>query len=194
MGEVKLEDKKYTEAEYFELLENSDVKLEYHAGYIRAMAGGTPEHSRIAGNTQAALYNALLEKECSVFNSDLAIYIDAQERYYFPDIAVVCGEEETVNNNFIKNPSIIVEVASKSTANFDKGAKMLHYFSIPSLLEYIIIQTDSPVVVIHSKNEKGAFETLGVMGLESQVHLPNFALKIKMRDIYRRVAHLKEDI
>ncbi len=194
MGEEKLEDKKYTEAEYFELLENSDVKLEYHAGYIRAMAGGTPNHAKIANNAQVALSIALLEKECSVFNSDLAIYVDSQNRYYFPDITVVCGEEETVNNNFVKNPSIIVEVASKSTANFDKGVKMLHYFSIPSLLEYIIIQTDSPVVVIHSKNEKGAFETLGVMGLDSQVNLPNFALKIKMRDIYRRVGHLKEDI
>jgi len=193
MGEVKLEDKKYTEAEYFELLEKSDVKLEYHAGYIRAMAGGTPEHSRIAGNTHGALYVALMGKECSVFNSDLSVYIDSQSRYYFPDITVVCGENEIVNNNFIKNPDIIVEVASKSTANFDKGAKMLHYFSIPSLLEYIIIQTDSPVVVVHSRNEKGAFETLGFMGLKSNVDLPNFDLKIKMSDIYRRVSHLKED-
>ena len=83
MGEVKLEDKKYTEAEYFELLENSDVKLEYHGGYIRAMAGGTPNHSKIGGNIQAALYNALSDKECSVFSSDLAIYVESQKRYYF---------------------------------------------------------------------------------------------------------------
>ncbi|HAK77325.1 MAG TPA: hypothetical protein DCM71_10545 [Runella sp.] len=36
-----------TVEEYFDLLQKSDVKLEYHAGEVVAMVGAQPAHNRI---------------------------------------------------------------------------------------------------------------------------------------------------
>lgn len=69
---------------------------------------------------------------------------------------------------------------------------MLKYLSISSLLEYVIIRTERPIVVVHSRGESGAFEISGAIGIDSSIHLPNFSVDLSMRELYRRVRGMEE--
>ena len=187
MGEKKIEDRKYTHEEYDQLIQELDYKIEYHAGYVRAMAGGKPNHSLISANFQGELYNAFSGGDCSVFDSDLGVNIEEFDLYVYPDVVVTCEEKKYKRGLYLENPSIIVEVASKSTMNYDKGKKQFYYFSLPSLKEYVIVSTVEPLITVHSKNGKGNWETVVSMGLKSKIYLANFELEISLGDVYRQI-------
>src|SRR5690242_18348729 len=104
----------YTLEDYVALEDASETKYEFFDGELFAMAGGTIEHSLIAGNMIRELGNTLGPRGCSVFTSDLRLRIEATGLTTHPDVTVLCGpprREET----FLLNPSMIVEVLSKST-------------------------------------------------------------------------------
>ena len=194
MGEEKLEDRKYTFEEYERLVEELDYKIEYHAGYIRAMAGATRSHNRIQRNLLTWLDNHFDNGDCEVYGSDQGVKMDELQRNFYPDISAVCGKQEFEGKLYLKNPSIIIEVLSKSTATYDEGKKKFFYFSIPSLKEYITVQTDNPLVSVHSKEKNGKWTTVVFFGLKSKIKLPNFNIEIKMTDIYRSVTELDEEL
>jgi Uma2 family endonuclease len=54
---------------------------------------------------------------------------------------VVCGEPELLDAEVdtLLNPTLIVEVLSKSTADYDRGGKFAHYRALPSLREYLVL-------------------------------------------------------
>ena len=119
---------------YLGALEHSTVKLEYCDGEIYAMAGGTPAHAELAAAVIGLLRNALRGR-CSVYSSDLKIRIDATDLTTFPDVSVVCGEAtaSAVDKDAITNPTLLVEVTSASTEDYDRGNKLSHYKQLPSL-------------------------------------------------------------
>jgi Uma2 family endonuclease len=116
MEASELKGRRFTVNEYFEQLEH---KLEYADGEIRMMAGGTPNHSTIVDNAFFALRSN--KGSCEVKSSETAIAVQVQNKYFFPDTSVVCDEkanyEDTKGIAIITNPSLIVEVLSKSTAS-----------------------------------------------------------------------------
>ena len=108
--------------EYLAALEVSGVKLEYCDGEIYAMAGGTPAHADLAASITRILGNVLLGR-CRVSSSDLKVRIDATNFSTFPDVSVVCGEREVsaIDKNALVNPTLLVEVTSNSTEDYDRG-------------------------------------------------------------------------
>lgn len=120
--------------EYLRLLELSPARLEYCDGEIFAMAGGTPLHADLSASAIRILGNDLLGK-CRVSSSDLKVRIEATDLSTFPDVTVVCGERQvsTLDENAIVNPTVLVEVTSRSTEDYDRGEKLSHYKQIPSL-------------------------------------------------------------
>ncbi|MSP62493.1 MAG: Uma2 family endonuclease, partial [Myxococcales bacterium] len=62
-------------AEYLASEEKSAVKHAYLRGEVYAMAGGTPEHARLAAATISELTKALAGRPCVVFTSDLRVRI-----------------------------------------------------------------------------------------------------------------------
>lgn len=191
MSAIQLENRKYSKTEYDELTKALDYKIEYHAGYIRAMAGGRPEHNKLAGNIYGMLYNALFEKNCVVYNSDQAIHIQEFDKYLYPDASVVCGEEDFERDLYLNNPTLLIEVLSPSTGSYDKGEKWLFYQSIPSLKEYLILYPNKPVVMNYSKNKKGDWIVTGTMGLKSVVHINHWNIDLSMKTLYRNINNLE---
>ena len=84
----------YSYADYLELDERSNVKLEFLDGEIFAMAGGTPQHAALAMNVGIAL-GAVLERDCLVYSSDLRIRVMSTGLAAYPDVTVVCGPAQT---------------------------------------------------------------------------------------------------
>jgi len=98
----------------------SDVKLEFSDGVIYAMAGGTVAHAALGAAAVRILGQALLGT-CTAYSSDLRVRIDASDLSTFPDATVICGSPApaTIDANAVTNPTLVVEVTSRSTEDYD---------------------------------------------------------------------------
>lgn len=126
--------RRHSYTEYLELDEASNVKLEFFDGEIFAMAGGTHEHAELAMNVGIALA-AARERGCHLHSSDLRIRVLATGLAAYPDVTVVCGPKQIdpESRTTVINPTLIVEVLSDGTEDYDRGEKIEHYRQIPSL-------------------------------------------------------------
>ena len=146
----------YTYAEYLAALEVSGVKLEYCDGEIYAMAGGTPAHADLAAAMIRLLGNALLGR-CRVSSSDLKVRIEATDLSTFPDVTVVCGHREVagIDPHAVINPTLLVEVTSNSTEDYDRGEKLGHYRQIPSLRGVLFVSHRRPQITLIERGSDG---------------------------------------
>lgn len=147
--------------DYVLLEESSTVKHEYLGGLVWAMAGGSPAHARIAANVATLLATQLSGKRCAVYSSDLRVRVAATGLATYPDITVVCGhlelDPEDIKQHTVINPSVVVEVLSPSTEEYDRGEKLLNYQQIPSLREVVLVAQDERRVEVWRRGEGGWF-------------------------------------
>lgn len=142
--------------DYLKLEETSTEKHEFYQGQVFAMAGGTFQHARIGLNVTTELAVRLRGKPCQPMNSDMRITTPSGLNTY-PDASVYCGQPElTDSNKTLLNPVLIVEVLSPSTRSYDRGDKFHHYRSIPSLRDYLLI--DSEAILVEHYQRIGAYE------------------------------------
>jgi Uma2 family endonuclease len=146
----------HTYEDYLGALELSRVKLEYCDGEIYAMAGGTPAHAAVAASAARLVGNAVVGT-CVVFNSDLKARIEATDLSTFPDATVVRGERQlsSLDRNAVTNPTLLVEVTSPSTEDYDRGEKLSHYEQLPSLRAVLIVSHRRPQVTIVERTADG---------------------------------------
>ncbi len=133
----------YTESEYLELEKSSEYKSEYYKGEIFAMAGDSALHNRLVRNLTGLFWEKFRNRPCNVYASDLRVRVDATSLYTYPDLVIVCGKEEYLDNSLdtLTNPTIIFEVLSDSTEKYDRGQKFSFYREISSLQEYILVSS-----------------------------------------------------
>lgn len=119
-------------------------KHEYYKGEVFAMSGASIAHNQIFSKLFGELAYRLKNKSCQPFGSDLRIHIPTNTLYTYPDITIVCGEIETTDDHFdtVTNPSVIIEILSPTTKDYDRGTKFTLYRDIPSLKEYILIDSE----------------------------------------------------
>ena len=179
-----IEKETYTEDEYFEFERTSFGRWEYVKGEIRAMSGGTADHSTIAGNILGTLRAALLPKGCRVFGSDMKVHT-GDGLNTLPDVSVVCGPLtfHRGRKDIITNPLLIVEVLSDSTQAYDMGDKFRHYQSIPTLTDYLMVAQDEARVMLYTRHEDH-WHYRDVTGLTSTVHLPSVETTLALSDVY----------
>jgi Uma2 family endonuclease len=114
--------------------------LEYLDGEIYALAGGTPTHAELCASVVQLLANAM-RGACRVHTSDLKVRVEHTGLSTFPDVSVVCGDRElsAIDRHAVTNPTVLVEVTSRSTEEYDRGAKLNHYQRLPSLRAVLIV-------------------------------------------------------
>src|SRR5262249_2228183 len=111
-----------------------DVRPEFVAGQLFAMAGASEEHNLIAGNVFAALRAHLRGKECVLFTFDMKVrvYLSAADLFYSPDVMVTCDQRD--NDRYFKRfPQVLVEVLSPETERTDRREKFVSHTQIESL-------------------------------------------------------------
>ncbi len=148
---------RYTWSDYLEYEDFSSEKHEYLDGEIYAMAGGTPEHALLAGRVVTVLGAQLRRKACKVYTSDLRIRVMATGLTTYPDVSVICGKVEVDPTSKLTaiNPTLLVEVLSPSTEDYDRGTKFEHYQQIPSLKEYVLVsQRECLIEVFHRRGAR----------------------------------------
>jgi Uma2 family endonuclease len=180
--------KRYTLAEYIEAEELAEFKSEFYDGEIFAMSGGTPEHSGIAVNCILAMTAAFKGKGCRVFESNLRVQVESLNNVMYPHASVICGplDRNPASSSLVRNPTLVLEVLSKSTAAYDKGSKFHMYQMIPSLTTYVIVEQSHPRVFVHFK-ENGTWDVDHYFSLEDIVELKPHGVSISMKEIYEWV-------
>jgi Uma2 family endonuclease len=173
--------------DYLRALEVSGVKLEYCEGEIYAMAGGTLAHADLAASITRLLGNALLDR-CRVSSSDLKVRIEATDLTTFPDVTVVCGERELarIDRNAVVNPTLLVEVTSPSTEDYDRGEKLSHYKQLPSLRAVLLVSHLRPQVTVVERTADGWRQRELRAGEEVELEAPSLAFSVD--ELYAGIA------
>lgn len=179
----------YTREEYLAREEVADYKSEYYDGEIVAMAGGTYNHSAVCFNVIGDIRQAIREKNCVGFDSNMKLDIPAYNLFVYPDVMVACGEVEFVGNrtDIIRNPLLIIEVLSPSTEQVDRMKKFVYYQSIPSIQEYALIWQDEPRIEVYFKQKEKSWLYTVAAGLDDTITFRSINHKFRLADIYHKV-------
>lgn len=181
--------KRYSAAEYLAFERKSDTKHEFYRGELFAMSGDTASHNLIATNLAAELRNALRERPCRTFTSDLRI-VCPTGLYTYPDVSVVCGKVEYQDGtqDVLLNPLVLIEVLSPSTEAYDRGTKFKHYQSIESLREFVLVSQEEARVEHFARRPDSAQWTLTTIGeMHGAVSFPALDCSIPMGEVYAKV-------
>jgi Uma2 family endonuclease len=189
MGLALKKPKLYTPAEYLEFERRAEVKHELIDGEIFEMAGATRNHNRISTNVVRLLDTQMLERDCNVYGSDMRVKITVTEKYTYPDVVAVCGEEiyEDENEDTLLNPRLIIEVLSKSTAGYDRGAKFEYYQTIESFQEYVLISQEPFRVEQYVRKTKNEWTYFEFRQSEEVVRLNSIGCELSLKDIYHKI-------
>ena len=177
---------RYTIEEYLEMENAAAEKHEYYKGEIFAMSGAKLTHNMIVTNIFGNLYSKLKGKPCRPFGSDMRIHIPANTLFTYPDISVMCGEIESRDNddmNFL-NPTVIIEVLSPSTKNYDRGEKFRLYRDIPSLKEYILVDSESISIEAFHINSSGHWELFEYKDISDSLNVRAVDIVLSLSEIY----------
>ncbi|WP_375468220.1 Uma2 family endonuclease [uncultured Nostoc sp.] len=179
----------YTPEEYLELEEAADYKSEYIDGQITPMAGGTANHNRISLNLSAALNFAFRQQDYEVFMGDVRLWISQNHIYTYPDVMILAGEPEFLNNrtDIITNPQVIIEVLSKSTKGYDREDKFQAYRTISTFQEYLLIDQTRIHVEQFSKTGKKQWTLREYDEEDEAIALVTVPFEISLHDLYNKV-------
>src|SRR5260221_914278 len=173
--------------EYLAMERASDEKHEYYDGYILAMSGARLKHNQIASNLFSEIGGFLKGKKCQVLPSDMRVSTPNRSNYLYPDATIVCGEPELEDDHFdtLINPTVVFEIWSPSTQKNDVGYKIIFYQNIPSLKEYIMIDSAKRFAQAVRKQPDGAWRFEDITGSASGILIQTISFSISFDDIYR---------
>lgn len=185
MGIPKLRPKISVE-DYLENEKISDVRHEYIDGEVFAMAGTSKSHNRIIRNLLNKLQSKLNEEDCEAFFVDIKVYVEKFNRFYYPDLLVVCGEDAE-SEYFTTKPKLIVEVLSPSTSLTDRREKMFVYKEIESVDEYILIEQDRVYAEIYRRRRDSNLWDWIEYFPEEEIEFASVNFKMLLSEIYEGV-------
>ncbi len=180
----------FTEEEYFAMEEKAVEKHEYYNGEIFLMSGTKIPHNTISINLLGSIIPHLKGKPCKPFHSDQRVYVEKNGLFTYPDIFIVCGKTETRNNDNwnVLNPTVIIEILSPSTRSYDRGDKFKLYRDLPSLQEYILVNSEAIGVEAFSINGDGWWELKEYKERHEDLKINSIGLSIPLQDVYDGVA------
>ncbi len=179
----------FTEKEYWDYEEAFSAKHEYFRGEVFAMAGASPRHNDVAGNIYASLLSQLRGKPCRARISDQRIKVEATTLQTYPDVVVVCPPFRFTPDNKITllDATVIVEVLSDSTRQYDQTDKFDNYKQLPSLRHCLLVETDKVSIEHRIRLENGEWKTQTFTHLDDVVDLTAIACTLSIRAIYEEI-------
>lgn len=192
---------RYTVEQYLAMERASDVRHEFLDGYVYAMAGESEAHGIVTNNFNGLLWQTLKGSGCRTFDKDTKVQsgevpqiksiYQPKNLFSYPDVLVVCGERKYLDDykDVLINPTVIIEVLSPTTGEFDRGEKFIRYRTyLASLQDYIVVAQDKPLIERYSRQADGLWviaET--VSDLSGMLHLPSINCAIPLAEIYEGV-------
>ncbi len=172
-----LQKRRMTAAEFLAWDETQTVKHEFVAGEVFAMAGGEDRNDTVAGNLYMALRQHLRGSPCHAYGSDVKLRVEAADCFYYPDLMVTCSASDLADRLIKREPVLVVEVLSPSTAAFDRGDKFADYRQLPALAEYLLVDVDRQRCDLYRKGADGLW-VLHPVGPTETLHLASVDLAL----------------
>jgi Uma2 family endonuclease len=179
----------YTPEEYLALERQAEYKSEYFNGEIFAMTGASRRHNLVAANILASLHGQLRKRPCEVYSSDMRVKVSPTGLYTYPDVVVVCGEPsfDDQQKDTLLNPTVLVEVLSKSTASYDRGEKFEHYRKLDSLAEYLVVAQNKYHAEHYIRQPDNRWLLSETDDGQQTIHLSAIECDLALADIYDKV-------
>ena len=178
--------KKLTIEEYLEREKVSEQKHEYYQGevFVRPHAGR--RHNLIFSNLFSSVGIRLKDNHCRPYGSDLRIHIPENTLFTYPDISIICGDitPSDKDDDTAILPLILVEILSPSTKNYDRGEKFRLYRDIPSLKEYILVDSESILVETYRVKEHKHWEPEEYKSINDTLKIPSLDVSLSLQEIY----------
>lgn len=193
---MSLQPKSYlTPEEYLELERSADYKSEYLNGQVFAMGGASPNHVLIVTNVVSEFRSQLKKRPCTVYSTDLRVRVSPTGLYTYPDVVVVCGAPEfsDTHRDTLTNPTLIVEVLSKSTKDYDRGEKFEQYRAIETFVEYVLIAQDKHHVEHYSRQADRTWILSETNRVEDVIELNSIGCDLAVSEIYDKVDLLRSE-
>jgi len=167
----------------------AEFRSEYLNGEVFAMAGGGVNHAIIAAAAIVQLGEQLRHTRCFVTGSDLRLFCKPSNVLTYPDVVVVCeprrfldGEKDTLTD-----ATVIIEVLSPSTRNYDRGEKFRFYRSLPSFAEYLLLAQDAVRAEHHVRQDDGSWVFREFSGPDVLIELHSIGCRLELGTLYERV-------
>jgi Uma2 family endonuclease len=175
--------------EYLAMERLAECKSEYLDGEVFAMSGAGETHNLIAGNLFAILRAHLRGGSCRAYVSDLRVFVPSTALYTYPDVTVACGERKFADAEVdtLLNPTLIAEVLSPFTENWDRGRKFECYQSIPSLHHYLLIAQDRIHVDLFTRQHNSGWLLTSTSKLDQSIRLDALECLIPATELYESV-------
>lgn len=178
-----------TPEQYLEIERAADFKSEYYDGEMFAMAGAGADHNLIAANVIADLHRQLRSKPCLTYPSDMRTRVGSNRRYTYPDVVVVCGEPQYLDErrDTLLNPTLVVEVLSPSMEKFDRGRKFAYYRSIESPTYYLMVSSERMSAELYTRQTDGRWVLTPADQPQDIIDLPSINCRLTLADLYEKV-------
>ncbi len=177
-----------TPAEYLAAERQATHKSEYVAGEVLAMSGASEAHNLIVANLIATLHQQLRQRDCRVYPSDMRV-VNPEKNFFYPDVTVVCGAPRFTDDrrDTLTNPTLIIEVLSDSTQDYDRGGKFAQYRRLASLQEYLVVAQTSPHIEHHTRQADGRWLLHETSDMTAVLTLASIGCQLPLAEIYDKV-------
>jgi Uma2 family endonuclease len=172
--------------EYRALERQREQRHEYDNGLQIPMIGGSSSHNQISLNLIRLLD---LDRPYQVFALDMRLWLPAHNHGTYPDLMVIDGDPvfSPDRTDEVLNPTLIVEVLSPSTAEYDRTKKFEKYCSIPEFREYLLVSQTEAAIDRFWLGEDGDWRWRRTTGLDQELAIATEGLTLPLAKIYRSV-------
>jgi len=182
------EQRRMSREEYLSFERVSETKHEFLAGEVFAMSGASRRHGLISLNIARRLAEQLDGKPCETFVNDMRVLVNPTGLYTYPDVVVARDDPEFESKELdtLLTPTVIVEVLSDSTEDYDRGGKWKHYRQIDSLKHYLLVSQHAMEIEMYTRNADNSWRLTDHRPTE-EVWIEAIACALKWDEVYDRV-------
>lgn len=170
-------------------------KTEFVAGVLyprwKMMAGGRLMHNIICSNIIRSLGNKLSGSKCKALTSDTRVYTDRTPAYLYPDVTVLCGKPELRKYHSLANPTLLVEVTSPSSVDYDRTTKLVIYDAISSVKEYMIVSHLAQEIMLFRRDASGRLAFVEIA--TTTLTLESVNCTLDLQEIYEDISFEAEN-
>jgi Uma2 family endonuclease len=121
--------------------QQADERHEFVQGETFAMVGARRVHCEVTVNLTAMLWSSLRGSPCRVYSESRKVQVASD--IFYPDVVVTCSTRDVSADGALQEPTLIIEVLSPSTGEYDRSLKFALYRRLPSLKEYVLVNPET---------------------------------------------------
>jgi Uma2 family endonuclease len=178
--------KRYTLDEYIEFEEKSEIRHEFHEGFLYPIDGTSGIHNEVIQNVMELIRPVFRQRGCKIYHESVKVELIEKGKYVYPDILLTCDDMDKNATYIVKHPSLIIEVLSKSTAEYDKGPKFNYYQNVLTIQYYLLVESRWQSIELYSRTDKKGLWTYQRFSEPTEIiEFPKLDFQLTFKDIYQ---------